>query len=221
MATLITSTLTAIAKTTLITRPLTTMAISSISKHGGKRNDAQPRSGLEPFTIINWREVESNRLDQRESTSHPSQSSHASSPVVPHFTSTSTHSAGLARPGAMIAFGRPPIGWLEPGNRPEAFDDTRYTITRVRNKGEKDEFSETDFYTTEGDATSYDSSSTDDSDDEDDHELWGGHSMVKRKDARDGDTLVESAAVTAVNAAALTPARSPSSNVSCVNLALA
>ncbi|OCK99071.1 uncharacterized protein K441DRAFT_653492, partial [Cenococcum geophilum 1.58] len=66
MATLITSTLTAIAKTTLITRPLTTMAISSISKHGGKRNDAQPRSGLEPFTIINWREVESNRLDQRE-----------------------------------------------------------------------------------------------------------------------------------------------------------
>lgn len=84
----------------------------------------------------------------------------------------------------------------------------RYTITRVRNKGEKDEFSETDFYTTEGDATSYDSSSTDDSDDEDDHELWGGHSMVKRKDARDGDTLVESAAVTAVNAAALTPARS-------------
>jgi len=70
--------------------------------------------------------IPANRLDQREvgkptidlkSTSHPGQSSHASSPVMPHFTST--HSAGLARPGATIAFGRPPIGWLEPGNRPE------------------------------------------------------------------------------------------------------
>lgn len=68
-----------------------------------------------------------------------------------------------------------------------------YAITGVRNKGEKDEFSETDLYTTEGDATSYDSSSTDDSDHEDDHEMWGGHSMVKRKDARDGDSESDSA----------------------------
>lgn len=65
---------------------------------------------------------------------------------------------------------------------------TRYTITRVRNKGEKDEFSETVLYTIEGDATSYDSSYTDGSDDSDDHEMWGGHSMVKRRDARDGDS---------------------------------
>lgn len=41
-------------------------------------------------------------------------------------------------------------------------------------------------YTIERDATGYDSSSTDDSDDEDDYEMWGGRSMVKRKDARDG-----------------------------------
>src|ERR1700722_549960 len=119
------------------------MAISSISKHGDKRNDVKPRTGLEPLTIINWREVESNRLDQREvgkptidlkSTSHPSQSSHASSPVVPHFTSTSIHFAGLTRPGATIAFGRPPISWLESGNRPEGdgsdTDDLSFAMPR-------------------------------------------------------------------------------------------
>jgi hypothetical protein len=53
--------------------------------------------------------------------------------VGAHFTST--HSAGLARPGATIVFGRPPIGWLESGNQPEGdgsdADDLSFAITTV------------------------------------------------------------------------------------------
>lgn len=112
----------------------------------------------------------------------------------------------------------------------------RYIITRVHNEGKKYGFSERDLYTIEGDATGYDSSSTDDSDDEDDYEMWDVAAWLS---ARMPGTmlyylvlvnltllinselrliglqpLVWSAAVTAVNAATLTPARSVSDETS-------
>ncbi|OCL12946.1 hypothetical protein AOQ84DRAFT_372614 [Glonium stellatum] len=195
-ATLVTNLPTPLTRTTLITRPYTTIVLRKDGK-------AQPTLG-EPFTLLNWRKINSDRLDRRDvgkptsvpkSMMHSSQLPNASPSLMSQ--SISARQTSLAMPAATIGPVGQPINWLNllDGYESEGSDsdDTdpgeaqqrsgTLIIKNTLNPGKENQVTKEQSFTVEENGTNY---SNDFSDfDDDDDKMRRGRSTVKRRGANE------------------------------------